>query len=265
MNEVGPDGPGPPMDATDRGSLSHWKRAVRRQIGALLPRSIRDPIKKGLASPSVRWGNLRRLQPFSRSWGFDRGLPIDRVYIEAFLKECADDIKGTVLEVQDSRYTRLFGGERVARAEVLDIDPHNHNATIVADLNAANNLPDDSFDCIILTQTLQLIFEVRSALKDLHRSLKPGGVLLVTVPGITKTQIKLEDTWYWCFTATSMQRLLDELFGEGQTRVTKYGNLLTAVAFLEGLAASELSEDELAATDPEYQVIVAARSVKPVA
>jgi len=57
----------------------------------------------------IRFGSLRRVMPISRKWGFDRGLPIDRYYIERFLSAHALDICGYVLEIQDNAYTRKFG------------------------------------------------------------------------------------------------------------------------------------------------------------
>ena len=51
-----------------------------------------------------------RLQ-LSRDFGFDRGTPIDRYYIESFLSTHASDIRGHVLEVADNTYTRRFGGD----------------------------------------------------------------------------------------------------------------------------------------------------------
>lgn len=185
------------------------------------------------------------------------------MYIEDFLQKHADDVRGSVLEVKDDAYTRRYGGSRVQRAEVLDIDAGNRNATIVLDLNTADQLPSAAYDCVILTQTLHLIYEKESALANLHRALKPGGVLLVTVPGITKVPRGLEENWYWSFTRASLERLLDDQFGPGNTDVTSYGNVLVSIAFLEGLVSKELTPEEIAVQDPEYPVTIAARSVKP--
>jgi len=252
------------MKVIEGSAQKRLTQSLRLQVGALLPEPLRQRLKQRLAprDGSVQWGDLRRTEPFSRSFGFDRGLPVDRKYIEAFLEKHANDIGGTVLEVRSSAYTLRYGGSRVTKSEVLDIDATNTAATILVDLNAAQALPSEKFDCIILTQTLQLIYEFRSALKDLHRSLKPRGVLLLTVPGTTKVLDEIRDTWYWSFSSSSIQRLLEELFDAEHVQVDAYGNVLTAVAFLEGLAAAELSEAELAFRDPEYEVIVAARGVR---
>ncbi len=211
----------------------------------------------------VRFGNLRRLTPISREWGFDRGLPIDRYYIEKFLASHHEDIKGHVLEIGDDSYIRKFGKDRVNRVDILHLFEGFPNATIIGDLAFADHIPPDSFDCIILTQTLQLIYDVRAAINNIYRVLKPGGVLLATFPGISQTY---DNEWgkYWCwnFTSLSASRLFEEWFGSSNVCVKSYGNVLTAVSFLHGLAAEELSEQELEFRDEGYQLLLTVRAVK---
>ena len=89
---------------------------------------------------TVRWGSLRRTTPLSRSWGYDRGTPIDRAYIEQFLASHSEDVRGACLEVLNADYTHRFGGERVTSSDVLDINPANTAATIVADLGEPDSL-----------------------------------------------------------------------------------------------------------------------------
>ena len=123
--------------------------------------------------------------PVSSIFGYNRGLPIDRYYIENFLARCRNDIQGRVLEIKDDSYTRKFGGSRVITCDVLDVRRDNAQATLVADLTRAEHVPSDAFDCIIFTQTLQFIYDLRSAIWTLHRILKPNGILLATFPGIS--------------------------------------------------------------------------------
>jgi SAM-dependent methyltransferase len=212
---------------------------------------------------SVRFGDLRRLHPLSRRFGFDRGKPIDRYYIEDFLSRHAGDIQGRVLEVGDASYTRRFG-HGVTGSEVIDIDESNPRATIVGDLTRADQVGSDSFDCVICTQVLLLIFDVRAAIRTLERILRPGGVLLATVPGITKVSRGEAERWgdYWRFTAQSARRLFAEVFPPDTVHVEAHGNVLAAVAFLHGLAAEELTAQELQAHDPDFEVIVAVRAAK---
>lgn len=211
----------------------------------------------------VRWGTLRRTTPLSRQFGYDRGTPVDRYYIEGFLARHAADVRGRVLEVKDSGYTRRFGGPRVTQADVLDIDARNSNATIVADLACGVEIPSDTFDCIILTQVLQFPYDVPAAVATLHRILRPGGVLLLTVPGISQVAYQeLGATWHWAFTEASVTRLLGDRFAPANAVVELHGNVLAATALLQGVAYEELSRRELDVRDPDYQVIIAARVEK---
>jgi glycosyltransferase involved in cell wall biosynthesis/SAM-dependent methyltransferase len=215
------------------------------------------------APGGLQFGALRRLTPISRMWGYDRGLPIDRYYIESFLARRSGDIRGRVMEIEDSTYTRRFGGNRVTRSDILHVDDSNPLATIVGDLTNAPQIPADTFDCIILTQTLQLIYEVRDAIRTLHRILRPGGVLLATFPGITQNNDRdWSEYWYWAFTPLSGRRLFEEVFAPEDVKIETTGNVLSAAAFLYGVSAGELTREELDFTDRGYEVIITARATK---
>jgi len=214
---------------------------------------------------SVRFGSFRRSTPFSREWAFDRGRPVDRYYIEKFLSEHASDIRGHVLEIGDNRYTTMFGGDQIVHSDVLDIVESNPNATIVADLTCADRIPSESFDCVICTQTLPFIFDTRAAIRVLYRILKPGGVLLVSVPGvghpISRFDMKRSGD-YWRFTSLSARLLFEEVFQAPNVKVQTYGNVLAATAFLNGLAVEDLSRQELDHYDPDYEVSIVLSAVK---
>lgn len=209
---------------------------------------------------SVRFGDLKRSSPISDCFGFDRGTPIDRYYIEKFLAQNAGYVSGQVLETDKNLYTRRFGGKRVERSEVLSIEADNPHATIVGDLTHSNALSEATFDCIVLTQTLQFIFDVRAAVATSYRALKPGGVLLVTMPGLTKMHDRW--SWYWTFTPAAVSRLLEEQFGHDAVSVETHGNIFSATAFLYGIAMEELNASDLTVNDENYPVIVAARAIK---
>jgi glycosyltransferase involved in cell wall biosynthesis len=212
----------------------------------------------------VRLGDLRRCTPISRHFGFDRGLPIDRYYIERFLSINKDNIRGRVLEIGDDTYTRRFGNGRVVKADVFDVSANNAKATFVGDLSCATHIPSEAFDSVIFTQTLQLIYDPKSALRTVYRILKPGGVLLATFPGISQI---IRDSWrqYWCwnFTEVSAQRLFTEIFPQANVSIDVAGNVLAATAFLYGLAAVELRRSELDYRDPEYELLIAVKAIKP--
>ena len=222
-------------------------------------RSLRRRFRR-LTTPA-RLGTLRRTTPLSDEWGRDRGTPIDRYYIERFLEQHRRAIHGRVLELLDSTYTRRFGIE-VERADVLDIDRDNELATIVADLAAADSIASETFDCVILTQTLQFIYDLPAALEHVRRILKPSGTLLCTVPSVSRISRRTLDTEYWRFTAAGCETLFGHAFGEHGVRVESHGNVLTAIAFLTGLAAEELTHDELDANDPFFPVLISISAEK---
>ncbi len=248
--------------------------AQQRLIGAaktVLPDAVQDWLRNRRAAwavrpavGGVRMGGLRRVTPISRSFGFDRGQPIDRYYIERFLNEHQADIHGRVLEVGDAYYTCRFGGDRVVRSDVLHAVTGNGGATIVGDLSTGRGLPEGVFDCAILTQVLPFIFDVRGAVQGCWRSLRPGGVVLATVGGISQISRHDMDRWgdYWRFTSLSVSRLFGRVFGDDRVAVTTYGNVLSATGLLYGLAAEEFSAAELDHRDRDYEVLIAVRAVR---
>jgi len=210
----------------------------------------------------VRFGDLQRTSPVSKQFGFDRGKPVDRRYIEAFLAANASDIRGRVLEIGDNEYTRRFG-DGVTTSDVLNRFEGHPSTTFVGDLAEGENIPSDTFDCIVLTQTLHLLFEVEGAVATLWRILKPGGILLVTVPWVSPIDRgEWGDSWYWSLTPAGLRRLLSDRFGAGNVDVTNYGNVYAATAFLYGLAEHELKAEDLDVHDPHCPVIVAGRACK---
>ena len=205
---------------------------------------------------------LARGRPVSHRWGYDRGQPIDRYYIERFLDEHSDDIKGRVLEVKGDDYARRFGSE-LTRVDVLDVDAGNAEATIVADLAEGDAIETGSFDCFVLTQTLQYVFDLAAALGHASRILRPGGVLLATVPSTSRLTTEVAGQHdYWRFTEASCRELVGRAFGDLDALVRSYGNVLSCCAFLAGLAVEDLPPRRLDEHDPQYPLIVAVRAVK---
>jgi SAM-dependent methyltransferase len=240
---------------------------IRSLARKYLSRSTRRRLARLVVWPPVGWvgfGDLRRLKPVSSDYGSSRGLEIDRYYIEKFLAEHAADIRGHVLEIKHNAYTIKFGQERVTKSDVLHPVEGNPDATIIADLTRADHIPSDTFDAIIFTQTLQVIYDIRTTIAALHRILKPGGVLLASVSGMAKISRQDYDAWgeYWRFTSLSARRLFEEAFSAGQVQVQSYGNVLAAVSFLQGLAREDLTQRELDAHDPDFEVLIAIRAVK---
>lgn len=190
---------------------------------------------------------------------------MDRYYIESFLEKHERDIRGCVLEMGDDLYSRRFGGDRITKLAVLHATGKDSGATIVGNLETGENIPRDHFDCIILTQTLNVVYGVSAAIKNVCRSLKSKGVVLATVPGISQISRYDADRWgdYWRFTTQSIRRLFLPFFQASALSVTAHGNVRTATAFLDGYASEELSRSILDSHDPDFELLITIRAVKP--
>ncbi len=244
--------------------LQQWgATAVVRASGTRVQRPLRWLVTHARRVLLPKWWFLLRgTEPASRRWGFDRGTPVDRPYIEAFLAQHRSDITGRVLEVKAAQYTQQLG-TAISSSDVLDLSRSNPQATIVADLASGEGVPVEAFDCFVLTQTLQLIYDVRAAVETAHRALRPGGVLLATVPGISQlAPVDDEALDFWRFTPAACKELFEASFGPGAVVVSSYGNYRTAAALLAGLAREELAPSAYDRHDRSYPVIVAVRARK---
>ena len=242
----------PHMAAVDRraGAI-----AERRVPGAIDPALPLDPAADGHGLP-------RRTSPRSRDWGYERGGPLDRVYIEQFLAAEAAYIQGAVLEVQEADYTRRFGGGHVSRGDVVDVDESNREATVIADLRMAANIASDSYDCIIITQTLHVIDDMPAVVAECHRMLRAGGVVLATLPCVSRVCLEYGPAGdLWRVTPAGARRLFELVFGTNVT-VTTFGNALATSAFTLGLGRAEVRDGETAVVDPYNPTLVGVRAVK---
>jgi SAM-dependent methyltransferase len=224
-------------------------RAVRRLTGHRAP-----------AVGAVDMGDLARLTPISLGWGDDRGTPIDRWYIEGFLERHAGDVKGRVLEIAEADYCRRFD-HGITRQDILHVTDDNPDATIIGDMSQPGVLPDDAFDCMIITQTLHLIYDMPAAIAQLKRALAPGGVLLLTVPGVSSVcRGEWNECWYWSLTGQSAKLLFEKEFGAGNVEVTVGGNVYSSTCFLHGLAVEEVDQRMLEKDDFAYPLVVCVRA-----
>ncbi len=246
-------------------------KILSASAAALLPRETFERLRRHwqrrrFGPKPVRFGDLRRTQPVSRDFGYHRGEPIDRYFMHKFLAKNSDAIRGRVLEIGDREYTTRFGGDKVTQSDVLHAVAGNPEATLVGDFETGAGVPEGVFDCLILTQTIHVIYRFQDALQTAQRALKPGGVLLATFPSISQLSMyDVERGWgdYWRFTSLAVKRMLGEVFPRDHVQIETHGNVLTAASFLFGISGGELTEAELNEVDPEFVMLVTARATKP--
>lgn len=237
-------------------SLADAARRVPAQMSAPVRQALIRAVQRtnrGLPGRRVRWGDIARRAPFSSVYGWDRGLPVDRFYIEAFLRRHERLITGSVLEVRSALYASRFGSAE--RVTVLDVDPDNPEADITADLNVQGCLPEAAYDSVILTQVLQYT-DPPAALDNIVRSLRPGGTALVTVPclGRIDPEAVTNDLWRW--TPAGFRQVLKSVGVRAE--VQGHGNALAAAAVMLGLSAEEIPHGRLGEEDASFPVVACA-------
>lgn len=227
---------------------------------------VRFYLKRFFGNRSIiNFNDMETTEPVSKVFGFDRGTPIDRYYIEKFYNENAEYIKDIVLEIADSNYSNKFGGKKVSQFEVLHLTSENKLATLIGDLTKPETIPHNKVNCFICVQTLNFIFDIREAILSSFKVLKNGGVFLGTVSGISQISRYDMDRWgdYWRFTNLSILKLFEETFGKGNVQVFTYGNVLSSVCFLKGLSLEDIpNKNFLDKHDPDYQIIIGIRAFK---
>jgi len=202
--------------------------------------------------PVPRWGNLRRVTPFSGIFGFDRGTPVDRFYLHRFLDANRALITGRVLEVQVPSYTRTYG-QGVETSHTVDITPE-FKPTYMCDLADAPQIPSDSYDCVLLPNTFQHVADLPGVLRTVLRIVKPGGHVLASAPTLLPLIPDGDDNWR--LSPAGWRKTLAREWPGCDVAVDGHGNCLTAIAAMHGLVLEELTDEELRANDPRYPVLV---------
>lgn len=195
----------------------------------------------------------RSTKPLSDRFGYDRGTPIDRYYIEQFVERNREYITGACLEIHDTAYIQKYGHE-VTKADALDVVETNTQANIIANLKDVRSVADNTYDCLVVTHTLGMIDDFFAAIQECHRILKPSGVLLVTLAAFNK--VEYPDWNFWRFTTASAKYAFGKFFKPEQLEVNSYGNVLAGQGFWVGMSQEDLTPEELAYNDPAYPIII---------
>jgi hypothetical protein len=224
--------------------------ATRSRIDSPLELSYLHDVSRGFPIP--RWGNLRRLRPFSDHFGFERGTPVDRFYLHRFLASNADKIRGAVLEIQRSDYTSKYGVS-ITESHSLDISPQ-FEPTYLCDLADAHVVTSDRYDCFLLPNTLNVLRDISSCLREMVRVVRPGGSVLAAAACLGPFMTEAPD--YWRMGVAGWSELATQCWNGHDWVVEGHGNLIAASAAMMGLAHEELNTRELEFQDDRYPILV---------
>lgn len=230
---------------------------VRRVLGPVWTTRLLC-ILRGRGLP--RWGNLRRLKPFSQCHGWDRGTPLDRYYVDRFFERNRGHITGDVLEIDRNIYSNRYGhGLRTVHS--VDIDPKSE-PTFLCDLaHCEDVIPSQAYDCVLLPCTLHHFRELERCLTNVLRVVKPGGTILATAAGMVRLDAERIDFWHP--TPDGWREVLRNTWPDCEIEVEGEGNCLAVVAFNLGLALEELKPKELDYCDGLFPVVTTIYCRKP--
>lgn len=226
-------------------------------------RRLAGAVRQQLRSRFYVTLGMRGTAPVHPAFGSGVGMPIDRFYIERFLDQHRRLITGQVLEIGDRSYTSKLGTD-ITASHVLSSED-GPDTTYVGDLSLCPEIPDGTYDCIVLLQTLHYVFDMCGAVSEVHRILKPGGTVLCTVPGISQISRFDMDHWgdRWRLTSLGARELFESVFPAEEISVDAYGNAFSSVCFLQGVPADRLPRTKLDMLEPDYELIVAVCATRP--
>lgn len=204
-----------------------------------------------------------RVKPASVIFGFDRGTPVDRYYLNNYLKIKSEYIVGSVAEIGDNELSIRFGNRDIKSTVLVYGDSKGDNQ-MSCDLTKHETLPIEEFDTFICTQTLNFVYDFEKALEGIVKTIKPGGSLLLSVAGLSQISEYDMNRWgdYWRFTTLTVEKLLAKYFKVDTFEVVSFGNAYTASSFLYGISAEEISNSKLNYQDKNYQIIICAHAIK---
>jgi SAM-dependent methyltransferase len=198
---------------------------------------------------AVNWGDLRRPQPLCQFFGFMRGTPIDRYYLDQFIKSIQKEVSGITLEIGGEKTNQeLYGFKLTTEYRVLDLPGWSDD--IVGDATNPEAVSDNSFDSIIIFNVLEHCENPQAVVDNIYKWLKPGGRAFAMVPCTQRIHPTPRD--YWRPMPDGLQ-VLFKAFHE--KKVTTYGNITTVIASFHGIAVEELTTAEMDFTHPDYPVV----------
>ncbi len=202
------------------------------------------------------WGIF--INRFSYPSGYSPVPTPARYYIDLFLERYQSEIRGSCVEFVPPYYKeRYISRKEIQSYDVWDVQ-QGAGATIVGDLQAAPQLDSNLFDCIILTHVLCNIAKPWLAVEEILRLLKPGGVVLCTVPMVLQGHAPHPQD-YWRFTPDTMKILFEKF---SKLEVHSFGNAATAAGSPQFLMKWHFSNRVLNHHDSKCPSIVACAAWK---
>jgi SAM-dependent methyltransferase len=217
------------------------------QFGSLAEKLAADNV---LTVPvgHIDFGDLKRKLPFCSQFGHFRGNPIDRYYLDRFIDEIRSEVKGVTLEIGGSRSNReLYRFKNTTSYLAMDLS--GPDLDIAGDAHDPNVVEKESMDTILLFNVLEHCERPWVVADNIYQWLKPQGQVFCMVPTAQRVHRVPQDYW------RILPDALNSIFSRFPRRkLYVYGNPLTTIAANYGIAAEELTREELDCHHENYPV-----------
>jgi glycosyltransferase involved in cell wall biosynthesis len=245
-----------------RRKLPRRTRALLRGLGSqILPVRTRRWLRARWLKRStprageVDFGSFGRVTPIRRVFDPDRGTPVGRYYLEAFLRAHQQFPPEPIL------YLGSGTPEAQVTAGLSTAPSHRSPSDVESQADRASPSPasmeEPGYSTVIVQGVPSGSSDLVDALRVGGRALRPGGVLLGVFPALARFGIgEAEHGPQDVFTLAQVRAAAESVFGGESLRVETRGNILAALASLHGLAAEELRPDQLAHSDPSFPVVI---------
>ena len=210
----------------------------------------------GLVAPvrgTLDWGDFRRIAPFCPTFGTSRGTPIDRLYLSQFIDRIRDQVTGQTLEIGgivDNQ--EMYGLPGCTDYHSLEMQA-GPGITHVGDAHDSGLFEPATYDSILMFNVLEHCHSPQTIVDNVQRWLKPGGACFLMVPNAQRVHNYPAD--YWRPMPEGIGHLLRNF---DETKLFVYGNPTTFIASVMGVAAEELTPQEVSVCNPEYPVATCA-------
>ena len=141
------------------------------------------------------------------------GASVARQASNTWIANAAKDVEGKVLSIgsgndldwQGSRYRNYFPKAEYFTSDITTSAKTKVN--LIIDVRSMPQVEDASYDCVFIAGVLEHVDDIFSAMSEVSRILKPGGLLLLGVPFGQPIHRAPQD--FWRLTIHGLEYLLD--------------------------------------------------------
>src|SRR3990170_749317 len=159
---------------------------------------MRQSMKASRAQIEKDLGRSARRQYFSPAYFSQYHVTLPR--IRQFTKGKTIDLGCGYMPFYD------FISDQVTEYHGLDLHPRSGEVAFTADIQDMYMIEDDSYDTAICLEVLEHTPDPFRAAGEIHRILRPGGILVLSVPHLSRLHDVPDD--YYRFTKYGLQELL---------------------------------------------------------